>query len=80
MKLSDKHKGVIKAMRKGAYLFENTVTSSARFCLGATFNRWGNIDGRAVISLINTEFLIRKRENIAINRYELTELGKTIEL
>lgn len=82
--LTPKQKEVISLLRKDSWysLFENMITSGAKWSLarGAHLN-WGSVNGTVVNGLIKHGLIVAKaKENIALRQYELTALGKTIEL
>jgi len=56
MKLSEKQKAVIIKLRSGLFLFENVVTPGAKWCIGNTFGKWGNVHGRPLICFLPVAF------------------------
>ncbi len=79
LKLSKKQKDVIRRMREGHFIWENLVTPGAKWGLWNGFGgHWGNIHGKVVSGVL--PLLTASRYNLAVKKYELNELGKTIEL
>lgn len=81
MKLSIIQKETIKLMREGNFIFENLITRGARCAIGKEVNgNWGNIHSSIMNQLLNHGLIMGNKLNIAIRVYQLTTIGKTIEL
>jgi len=55
MKLSKSQQAVIYWLRMGYFLYENRVTSGARWSLGKDESnyRWGSVNGNVILKLLN---------------------------
>lgn len=84
MKLSEKQKAVIKAMREGWELGKSTSSLSGRAWVQENgIGRGGksiDMNIRTFLFLRNKQLISSKGYFFPVTRYELTELGKTIQL
>jgi hypothetical protein len=88
VKLNKKQSEILIRMKtNGDFIFENTVTPGARWCIGKTWGNWGNVHGSVVSGI--KPFLLSEIVNTGVYRYSLntagielpiSELGKSIEL
>lgn len=79
-RLSKKQKEVMRKMQSGYFLYENRITPGARWSLSKIKGnyQWGNVNGNTIASLMH--LLQGRREHIGCFVYELTELGKIVDL
>lgn len=79
MKLSEKQKEVIKEMREGRTL--RWLYSSQKYSQKSILGNYQIVlDATVHVLVLNKIISVVKPEDYYIKRFELTELGKTIEL
>lgn len=80
MKLTAKQKEVILKMRDGVPYYFNGVTTVRPYSEGDYGSSANPVHGATLLSMEKAGLITKHRHNIAIYQYQLTELGKTIEL
>lgn len=81
IKLTPKQKEVVRKLRDGYSLFENTITPGAKWQISKNTtwsSNWGNVHGVVINGL--SGLIQGQRINTGVFRYQLTELGRKINI